>query len=88
MSYAGQGDLAQDQDFRDRLAACAATQGIQQAAKWAVDNSWLLSASPGFADAYSYALEVGTEKNPGRSQAVIPDLDILAAVQAQLRPSP
>lgn len=86
MSYAGQAALAQDQDFRDRLAACAATQGIQQADRWAADNSWLLSATPGFADAYTYAVDVGTPA-PGSNAAVIPDLDILAAVQARSRPA-
>lgn len=84
MSYSGQADLAQDKDFRDRLAACAATQGIQQADKWAADNSWLMSAAPGFADSYSYALEVGVITRPGRDVAVIPDQEILAAVQAAI----
>lgn len=83
MSYAGQAALAQDQDFRDRLAACAATQGIQQADKWAADNSWLLSATPGFADSYSYALEVGEIRRPGLDPGVITDTEILAAVQAR-----
>lgn len=85
MSYAGQAALAQDQHFRDRVAACAATQGIQQADKWAADNSWLLSAAPGFADAYSYAQEVGVIARPGQDPGVIPDQDILAAVQT-IRP--
>lgn len=84
MSYSGQAALAQDRDFRDRLAACASTLGIQQADRWALDNSWILSASPGFADAYTYAVAVKTPE-PGKLESVISDASILAAVHALTR---
>lgn len=86
MSYAAQGDLAQDQEFRNRCAAAAATQGIVQADKWAADNAWRLSAAPDFADAYTYA-QLMDNPAPGRDAAVITDPAILAAVVSVLRPT-
>ena len=40
-----------------------------------------MAASPGFADAYEYALNTDVER-PGNDPAVITDGQILAAVQA------
>ena len=83
MTYHAQGRLSQDGDFRDRVAACAATQADidTQPTQWADDNLWRVAAAPGFADKYAYALETGVE-HPGADPAVIADPDILAAVQA------
>lgn len=82
MSFHGQALLSQDGQFRDRVAACAATQPSLAIppTNWADNNIWLVSAAPGFADKYTYALDTGVQ-NPGADGAVIPDADILAAVQ-------
>jgi hypothetical protein len=84
MSYSTLSQLAKDTDFRDRVTACAATQGITQADKWADDNRWLMAAQPGFDDSYAYAVAVGVA-DPGKDLAVITDEQILSAVQALLR---
>lgn len=84
MSYSTLAQLATDTDFLNRVTACAATQGIRQADKWAEDNRWALAAQPGFDNAYAYA--VATDHvEPGKDVAVISDADILSAVQALLR---
>jgi hypothetical protein len=69
--------------FRDRVAACAGVEvpKTHQPTQWANDHIWWISAAPGFADAYEYALNTGVE-NPGNDPAVITDAQILAAVQA------
>ena len=84
MAYSDQALLSIDQDFTNRLAACAAvevTLGDQQPVDWAVRNRWAIAAAPGFADAYASALASGVER-PGNDPAVISDAQILSAVQA------
>lgn len=83
MSYTAQAQLSNDSDFIARVAACAAVEveHIYQPMQWAHDHVWWISAAPGFADAYEYALLNGNE-NPGQDPAVITDAQILSAVQA------
>lgn len=84
MAYYEQSLLSNDSQFRDRIAACAAVEvelGETHPLTWAGENQWMIAASPGFADKYSYALETGVQ-NPGRDTSVISDNDILAAVQS------
>lgn len=85
MSFFDQATLSTDGDFRQRIAACAATQDIgdTQPTAWADANQWWLAAAPGFAAAYASALAGGVER-PGRDPAVITDEQILAAVQARV----
>jgi hypothetical protein len=84
VSYSTLAQLAKDADFSERVTACAATQGITQADKWAEDNRWAMAAQPGFDDAYAYALAFNVT-NPGKDVSVISDAQILSAVQALLR---
>jgi hypothetical protein len=51
-----------------------------QPLEWARDHIWWIAASPGFADAYEYAMLNGNP-NPGSDPAVITDSQILSAVQ-------
>lgn len=80
MSYSTQSLLAHDIDILDRATSCAATQGLPNPFQWVGDNQWALSASPGWDEAYAYALNVGTER-PGWQETVISDGMILSAVQ-------
>ena len=77
MTYSALAALANDGDFRNRVAACAAEQQVQAGADlgglhptaWADQHLWFLAAAPGFADA---------------GQDGVTDLQLLAAVQARL----
>jgi hypothetical protein len=82
MAYSDQALLSRDQDFIDRLAACAATEVPgKDPQEWARDNVWTIAASPGFADAYASAIAADVPR-PGKDPAVISDAQILSAVQA------
>jgi len=83
MSYASQAQLANDAAFRNRVSACAAVEipHTHQPVQWTNDHIWWVSAAPGFADAYEYAVNTGVV-NPGGDPAVITDSQILSAVQA------
>jgi len=86
MAYIDLANLAADQDFRTRNAACAAEQGLtgEHPLTWADRHAWTLAATPGFADAYASAL-AGNVERPGLDPAVISDAQILAAVQPMFR---
>ena len=79
MGYYDGWRLTQDIDFQARVGFCAQLEGLTY--NWMVDHIYAVAASPGFADAYAYALDTGVE-NPGRDESVISDEQILAAVQA------
>lgn len=85
MSYTDVARMANDGNLRERIAACAATEGVTSPhpTKWADENQWLLAGSPGWAAAYAYAVLVGNA-NPGRDEGVITDHMILGAVQSRL----
>ena len=85
MSYSAQAILAQDGDFLLRISACAAVEvdRTHQPNTWANEHIWRISAAPGFADAYEYAINTDVER-PGNDPSVITDAQILAAVQAEL----
>jgi hypothetical protein len=80
MSYATQAVMAHDVDLIQRVAACAATQNVNNPEAWSWDRSWKLSATPGWDAAYSYAIAVELEK-PGNADNVVTDAMILSAVQ-------
>lgn len=79
MSYFAAYLLSEDQDFFNRVGMCAEGEGLGY--EWGVENRRTIASSPGFADAYQYALDTGVP-DPGRAQEVISDGQILAAVQA------
>lgn len=83
MSYSAQAQLSNDSDFLARVSSCAAVEvpKTHQPKQWAADHIWWVAASPGFADAYEYALNTNVER-PGNDPAVITDGQILASVQA------
>jgi hypothetical protein len=90
MGYADQALLSKDPDFIDRISAAAAVEVDPNPTPpdtWGRVNVWWIAAAPGFADAYASALAGGVER-PGNDPAVIPDADILAAVQAFLAMGP
>lgn len=80
MTYWDQADLSEDADLRRRVVACAALEGITEPEAWAHRYRWELSAEPGWAQAYTYAVGAGKER-PGRDASVITDGMILSAVQ-------
>lgn len=81
MAYSDIALLSADNDFINRTRACAATENIADPVGWANDHQWQMAATPGFGDAYAYALATGVDR-PGNDQAVIADTEILSAVQA------
>jgi hypothetical protein len=87
MSYATQSLIAQDQDFIARCNAAAAVEVPPETSPnplaWVAEHIWQLATSPGFDAAYESALAAGVGR-PGWESSVIPDADILAAIQAQL----
>lgn len=84
MSFADIADMATNSDLRERIAACAATQVIapDSPVQWAMTRQWAIAASPGWSEAWNYAVTVGLNLEPGKDPAVITDAMILAAVQA------
>ena len=87
MAYSSVSLLAQDYDFINRVAACAANEVSKtyQPLQWASEHIWWIAAAPGFDEAYQYAIETDVER-PGWDPAVITDGQILAAVQALVVP--
>ena len=81
MSYRTQAILARDGQIHERIAACAAKEGILNPVAWADMNQWRLAAQPGWGDAYSYAINAGT-KDTGNDESVITDSMILSGVQS------
>lgn len=84
MSFASLADLANDQDFRLRIAACATSEDSAKVGEFPVRFAerivWRVAAAPGFAAAYESA-QAGEVARPGRDPAVISDSQILSAVQ-------
>ena len=85
MSYLTVSVIAADQNMRQRVAACAATQGVDNPENWAYTHSFLWAASPGWDTKWESALAGGIEA-PGADEAVITDADLLAQVQKMLQP--
>lgn len=85
MSYNSIASLSLDADLKLRLAACVASEGKggDYPEGWVEANRWQFAATPGWGDAYGYAVAVGKER-PGRDEGVITDPMILAAVQPML----
>lgn len=83
MSYNDVAQMATDGHLRERIAACAATEGVHDPhpREWADRHQWRLAGSPGWASAYSYAV-LSNKETPGKDETVITDSMILAAVQA------
>lgn len=90
MSYNSIAALAKDENLRLRVAACISTQsGYEPPAGQDHPLSisdyfrWKLAGSPGWGDAYAYAIANEIE-NHGKDESVITDAMILSAVQLVL----
>lgn len=86
MTYNAIAQAAQDQHLRLRIAACIAQERPldgQHPIAHADAIQWQVAASPGLADAYSYAVETNVP-DPGADPAVVTDAALLAAVSALL----
>lgn len=86
MAYIDVADMAANGHLRERIAACAVTEGVRDMhpRAWADAHQWWLAGSPGWAAAWQYAREVGEITELGRDEGVISDGMILAAVQARI----
>lgn len=87
--YYDQSLLSVDFDFRQRVAACIAEGALGPPGEHPTTTAdrilWQVSAAPGFAEAYAYAIATGVE-NPGRDPSVITDAQILTATTEALTP--
>lgn len=83
MAYIDVANMATDGNLRERIAACAAMEGITDPhpRQWADDHQWQLAASSEWDEAWQYARETNVE-DIGAHQGVINDAMILSAVQA------
>lgn len=85
MFYNAVVEMAQSASLRNRVAACAAAEGVTNPEQWAASKMWALASSPGWAEDWAYAQDTYTvNQNPdtGARTDVIGDAQILAAVQA------
>ena len=84
MSYSAVAKMAEDVDLINRVAACAAVEGVAKPVGWVSPLSWEFAAQPGWAVGYQAAQSVDAER-PGLVDAGgITDAMILAAVQKLL----
>jgi hypothetical protein len=86
MTYSAIALAAQDEHLRRRIAACIAQEDPtddRHPIAHADALIWQACGSPGWGEAYAYALATNVE-NPGDDPAVISDAMILAAVQPML----
>ena len=91
MTYSDIAALAQDQQLRLRVVACIATQTGFEVPQNTSSHplsiadrlQWELAGSPGWGDAYAYAI-ANENQEPGKDPAVITDGMILSAVQLVL----
>lgn len=86
MSYLFQSKLAADTALKERVTACAATEGIENPSGWVFDNSWALSTQPGWVEAYKKSVNAGS-KEPGADEDTITDAMVLSAVQSLAAPT-
>lgn len=73
--------VATDGDLHQRLAACAAGEGVDDPVSWANARAWKFATQPGWADAYQSAVFSFIDR-PGWRPGAITDAMILTAVQA------
>ena len=90
MTYHAIATAAQDEHLRLRIAACIAQEAPDDPAHPIAHADaliWQACASPGWGEAYAYALDTDVPE-PGNDPAVIGDAMILAAVQPMLTTAP
>jgi hypothetical protein len=83
MGYLTQSVIAENFAMRQRVAQCAASEGIRDVDSWTHENRREWAAAPGWDAAWESALvDAEPEYDPGADQAVITDGQILSQVQA------
>jgi hypothetical protein len=90
MAYSDIALLADDRDFRGRIAAAASSEDDHlpmHPLTFADTYQWQIAGAPGFGDAYASAV-AGDVERPGNDPAVISDAQILAVVQPLLAALP
>ncbi|WP_336628453.1 MULTISPECIES: hypothetical protein [unclassified Microbacterium] len=85
MTYNAIAEMTRDPDLRQRLYACAGSEGLPDPQHFIDRRIWEIVANPDFADAYKAASETGVPA-PGKDEGVIPDAVILAHVQPLIQP--
>lgn len=85
MSYNDIADMAGNSYLKQRIAACAVTEGVTHISPmaWASVHQWYIVANPGWSDNWAYA-RAAQNPEPGRDEAVITDGMILSAVQPRV----
>lgn len=86
MTYSAIALAAQDEHLRRRIAACIAQEAPDDPVHPIAHADaliWQACASPGWGEAYAYALETDVT-DPGAAPAVISDAMILSALQPML----
>ena len=83
MTYNAIAKMAQDTSLLLRITACASQEGSDAPEFFADSHRWQLAATPGWPEAYQFAIDSGVE-DPGASETVITDPMILAAVQPMI----
>jgi hypothetical protein len=74
--------ITESGSMNKRVAACAATEGVQgDPTQWAYDNRFGWASAPGWAAAWDSADASGID-DPGADPAVITDAQILSQLQA------
>lgn len=83
MSYNDIAEMARNGDLRERIAACAAVEGVRvpHPRDWADQNQWAIVAKTDWEAAWEYARNVGAIERLGYADDVINDGMILSAVQ-------
>jgi len=89
MSYLTQAAMAQNATLTQRVAQCAAQQGIANPDSWTQENRREWAAAPGWDAAWESGLETNKKQtgyDPGADEACITDQMILSWVQANKPP--
>lgn len=81
MAYLDISQIAADGGIRQRVIACAYTEGIPDPQQWCADHAWTLAAQPGWGDAWASA-RAASKTDIGSDESVISDSAILSAVQS------
>lgn len=82
MSYLTISTISANQSMRNRVAACAASEGETAPDNWAYTNALRWASSPGWDAAWASAEAANPGEDHGANEAVITDGQILSAVQA------
>ena len=84
--YADIAAAARNEDLRNRIAGCLSSLGRTDPHPLggADQIQWAVVGKESIADAYAYAVAVGSVERPGLDPAVITDASILDAVQEVL----